>query len=348
MHKILPNLIVLILVNCWVNAQTPQVEVLVDTFIFKKAPFKQCHASTLVETTKGDILAAWFGGEYERHPQVAIYTSRLTPFGWSAPEQVADGQTAINSISYPTWNPVLFNNAEDELMLFYKEGPSPSTWWGMLKISDDDGKSWSDAKRLPDGIIGPVKNKPIRLKSGVIVSPSSIESQGGEVWKSHMELSNDEGHTWEKVDIPSGDGIKVIQPTILQLGDGTLKALLRSDQNYLMESTSSDSGKTWSETVKSKVLNPNSGVDAVTLNNGSFLLVYNPTEAGADWADGRNKLNLAYSEDGENWEDILKLEGEPEGEFSYPAIIQDSQGLVHISYTHNRNTIKYLKLRLSK
>ncbi|RXG11682.1 putative neuraminidase [Leeuwenhoekiella aestuarii] len=326
--------------------QIPRVDVLVDRFIFEKAPFKQCHASTLVETANGDILAAWFGGEYERHPHVAIYTSRLTPSGWSVPEKVADGQAAIDSISYATWNPVLFNNAEDELMLFYKEGPSPSTWWGMLKISDGAGNSWSEAKRLPDGIIGPVKNKPIRLKSGVIVSPSSIESQGGGVWKSHMELSYDEGHTWEKVDIPSGDGIKVIQPTILQLNDGTLKALLRSNQDYLMESISSDNGETWSEIVKSKVLNPNSGVDAVTLDNGSFLLVYNPTEAGADWSDGRNKLYLAFSEDGENWEDILKLEGEPEGEFSYPAIIQDSQGLVHISYTHNRNKIKYLKLSL--
>ncbi|WP_442846147.1 sialidase family protein [Leeuwenhoekiella sp. H156] len=336
------------LLNSCVQNQTPQVQIIADEFIFNEAPFKQCHASTLVETLDGEILAAWFGGEYERHPEVSIYTSRLTQDAWSVPEKVADGQTAIDSISYPTWNPVLFKNAENKLLLFYKEGPSPSTWWGMLKVSGDAGKTWSEAKRLPDGILGPVKNKPIQLGSGVIVSPSSVESDGGEVWKSHIELSYDQGYTWERVAIPSADTVKVIQPTLLQLKDGSLKALMRSNQNYLMESTSNDNGKTWSEAVTSKVLNPNSGVDAVTLEDGTFLLVYNPTEAGADWADGRNKLNLAYSADGDNWKDVLVLENASEGEFSYPAIIQDAQGFVHISYTHNRNKIRYVKLRVEK
>ncbi|MEE3224376.1 MAG: exo-alpha-sialidase, partial [Bacteroidota bacterium] len=105
-------------------------------------------------------------------------------------------------------------------------------------------------------------------------------------------------------------------------------------------------GKTWSEATKGTMLNPNSGIDAVTLKSGNFLLVYNPTEAGADWSDGRNKLNLAYSTDGSHWEDVLQLENEAEGEFSYPAIIQDSEGLVHITYTHNRSKIKYLQLKL--
>ncbi|MCC4213941.1 sialidase family protein [Leeuwenhoekiella parthenopeia] len=336
------------LLNSCVQNQTPQVQIIADEFIFNEAPFKQCHASTLVETLDGEILAAWFGGEYERHPEVSIYTSRLTQNAWSVPEKVADGQTAIDSISYPTWNPVLFKNAENKLLLFYKEGPSPSTWWGMLKVSGDTGKTWSEAKRLPDGILGPVKNKPIQLGSGVIVSPSSVESEGGEVWKSHIELSYDQGYTSERIAIPSADTVKVIQPSLLQLKDGSLKALMRSDQNYLMESTSNDNGKTWSEAVTSKVLNPNSGVDAVTLEDGTFLLVYNPTEAGADWADGRNKLNLAYSADGDNWEDVLVLKNATEGEFSYPAIIQDAQGFVHISYTHNRNKIRYVKLRVER
>ena len=180
----------------------------------------------------------------------------------------------------------------------------------------------------------------------MIVSPSSVESEDGAIWKSHIELSNDGGYTWERVAIPSADTVKVIQPTLIQLPDGNLKALLRSDQNYVLESISKDEGKTWSEVKNGRMLNPNSGIDAVTLADGTFLLVYNPTEAGSDWSDGRNKLNLAYSTDGENWKDVLKLEDEAEGEFSYPAIIQDSKGFVHISYTHNRTKIKYLKVDL--
>ena len=349
MLKKIDFVIIVLILGCLTSCQknaAPELEILQEGFIYNQASFPQCHASTLVEAADGSIIAAWFGGEYERHPKVSIYQSKLTDTTWSTPQKIADGQTENDTLSYPTWNPVLFKNAENTLMLYYKEGPSPSTWWGMFKTSEDNGASWSAAQRLPDGILGPIKNKPIQLENGSVVSPSSVESEDGAVWKSHIELSSDNGYTWERVAIPSVDTVKVIQPTLIQLQNGNLKALLRSDQNYILESESSDQGKTWSEATKGTMLNPNSGIDAVTLKSGNFLLVYNPTEAGADWSDGRNKLNLAYSTDGVNWVDVLQLENEAEGEFSYPAIIQDSEGFVHITYTHNRSKIKYLQLKL--
>ncbi len=55
-------------------------------------------------------------------------------------------------------------NSGDEILLFFKVGPSPSEWWGELTISDDNGISWSPSKKLPEGIIGPVKNKPVLLE----------------------------------------------------------------------------------------------------------------------------------------------------------------------------------------
>ncbi|MEH6659516.1 sialidase family protein [Leeuwenhoekiella marinoflava] len=346
MTKLLLRLVLVLSVFSCQNTTLPKLKILENEFIYTEASFPQCHASTLVEAGDGNIVAAWFGGEYERHPEVSIYQSTKTDNGWSAPKKVADGKTENDAISNPTWNPVLFKNKVNDLLLYYKEGSSPSTWWGMCKMSADDGETWSLPKRFPDSILGPIKNKPIQLASGMIVSPSSVESEDGAIWKSHIELSNDGGYTWERVAIPSADTVKVIQPTLIQLPDGNLKALLRSDQNYVLESISKDEGKTWSEVKNGRMLNPNSGIDAVTLADGTFLLVYNPTEAGSDWSDGRNKLNLAYSTDGENWKDVLKLEDEAEGEFSYPAIIQDSKGFVHISYTHNRTKIKYLKVDL--
>ena len=348
LEKIKAHVVVLVLgvFTACQTSETPKLSIVQEGFIYEEAPFPQCHASTLVEAQDGSIIAAWFGGEYERHPDVSIYQSKLTDTVWSTPQKIADGKVENDTLSYPTWNPVLFKNAENTLMLYYKEGPSPSSWWGKLKTSEDNGASWSAAEQLPDGILGPIKNKPIQLANGSIVSPSSVESEDGAVWKSHIELSSDNGYTWERVGIPSADTVKVIQPTLIQLKNGNLKALLRSDQNYILESESSDQGKTWSEATKGTMLNPNSGIDAVTLESGNFLLVYNPTEAGADWSDGRNKLNLAYSTDGSHWEDVLQLEDEAEGEFSYPAIIQDSEGLVHITYTHNRSKIKYLQLKL--
>lgn len=311
-----------------------------EGFVYEKADFPACHASTLVETDQG-ILIAFFGGEYERHPNVAIYTARLANGEWSAPQKVADGMVN-DTLSYPCWNPVFFP-IDNRLYLYYKVGPSPTEWWGMEMYSEDNGQSWSQPERLPDGILGPIKNKPIELASGVILSPSSVEITH-ELWKAHIERSTDRGASWEKIEIPSPDSVKVIQPTLLTYPDGRIQALLRSNQDVLMESWSTDEGKSWSQVQRSTVVSPNSGVDALTMDSGLKLLVNNPMKSGDSWEVGRNRLNLYASYDGENWREVLQLENEPEGEFSYPAIIQTADGLVHISYTYNRQKMKYVSL----
>src|SRR5437762_9812658 len=154
-------------------------------FVYDSAPFPSCHASTIVETPSG-LLTAFFGGTHERHPDVCIYLSRYSAERWSAPQEVANGIQA-DGTRQPTWNPVLFQPRNGPLMLFYKVGPKPSEWWGMLKTSDDDGRSWSEAIRLPEGILGPIKNKPVQLDSvggegGDIISPSSVESAADHGW----------------------------------------------------------------------------------------------------------------------------------------------------------------------
>ncbi len=322
----------------------PKIKVLSEEFIFKDADFSQCHAPTLTELDNGVIMSAWFAGPYERHPDVGIYTSIKGSEGWSKPMQVANGIQS-DSIRYPCWNPVL-TNFEDSTVLFYKVGPSPSQWWGMRMETKDFGAHWSKPEKLPKNILGPIKNKPIKLDNGVILSPSSTESQDGTIWKSHIELSADGGTTWTKSQITSPSDIRVIQPTLIQLTDGTIKALMRSDQDEIMESVSTDMGLTWTKVSPSKVKNPNSGIDAVSLEKGGHLLVYNPTLSGSDWSSGREKLYLAFSKDGATWKKVLELESHESGEFSYPSIIQDSNGLIHISYTYNREKIKYVLLQL--
>src|SRR5262245_56120734 len=114
-------------------------------FIFETAPFRECHASTIVET-KGGLVSAWFGGTKERNPDVGIWLSRHEDGHWSAPVEVANGvQPPTNR--FPCWNPVLFQSINGPLLLFYKVGPSPSRWWGMLMTSGDNGKTWSKARR---------------------------------------------------------------------------------------------------------------------------------------------------------------------------------------------------------
>lgn len=319
------------------------VKIIKEEFIYEEAPFEECHASTLVELNNGDIMAAWFGGEYERHPNVAIWTARKSGDVWSTPNKVADGYVD-EKLSYPTWNPVLFKMSDDKLVLFYKEGPSPQEWWGMLKVSHDEGDTWSKGERLPDGFLGPIKNKPIKLSDGTILAPSSVEDDKG--WRAHIEISKDQGKTWQKVNIDHEGDFDVIQPSILEYEDGRLQVLCRSKQNNVITAWSEDNGQSWSKLERTELLNPNSGTDAVTLENGKQLLVYNPTVRGGKWSDGRNKLNLAVSDDGVNWTDILVLEDEDAGEFSYPAIIQSSDGRIHISYTWKRKKVKYFCLEL--
>jgi predicted neuraminidase len=299
-------------------------------FIYEKASFPQCHASTLAEA-KGGLVAAWFGGTYEKHPDVGIWVSRHEGGKWTAPVEVANG-VQEGGKRHPCWNPVLFQPSQGPLLLFYKVGPSPSRWWGMLLTSEDGGKTWSKPSRLPDGIWGPIKNKPIELPGGTILCGTSDEANG---WQVYMQSTTDLGKTWKSVG-PLNDGKKMaaIQPAILRHGD-KLQILCRTKHGYLAESWSADGGKTWSELKPTVLPNPNSGIDAVTLRDGRHLLVYNPTRRG------RSPLHLAVSKDGKDWQDVLVLEKEP-GEFSYPAIIQTSGGLVHISYTWKRQRVRHV------
>src|SRR5439155_24100712 len=172
------------------------------------------------------FAAAWFGGTRERGPDVGIWVARHDGKRWSVPVEVAIG-TDANGKRVACWNPVLFAADEGRLMLFYKVGPAPAKWWGMVMTSRDEGATWSQAQRLPDGILGPIKNKPVRLGDGSILAPSSTEGDGG--WRVHVERSVDGGATWTRsADINDGKSVRVIQPTILDHGGGSLEMLCRS------------------------------------------------------------------------------------------------------------------------
>ena len=158
------------------KADKPGPGVVLSEFIFEKASFASCHASTIVETKQG-LVAAWFGGKREGASDVGIWLSRQMDGKWSVPIEVANGEQG-GGTRYACWNPVLFQPKGSPLMLFYKVGPSPSRWWGMLCTSGDGGQTWGESRRLPDGILGPVKNKPLQVAGGDLICPSSTESIG--------------------------------------------------------------------------------------------------------------------------------------------------------------------------
>lgn len=290
---------------CVTDARPAAQGVVRSAFIYETAPFPSAHASTIVETRAGSLIAAWFGGTAERNPDVGIWIARHEDGRWTAPVEVANGVQSP-TLRHPTWNPVLFQPASGPLMLFYKVGPSPSTWWGMVMTSADDGRTWSTPVRLPAGVIGPVKNKPVQLANGTILSGSSTEHDG---WRVHMERSADNGRTWTVTPaLNDGKQIPAIQPSILTHADGRLQALGRTRAGRLFETWSSDQGLTWTPLTLIALPNSSTGTDAVTLRDGRQLLVYNHT------VKGRGMLNVAVSTDGRAWQAALVLEDTPDAE----------------------------------
>jgi predicted neuraminidase len=310
-------------------------------------PTPSCHASTIVETAPGELVAAWFGGTDEGEKDVSIWVARHDSKGWSEPRIVIEG-THRNGSRHPCWNPVLFvgsaraaeGNPAAPLFLYAKVGPSPSTWWGVVRESIDGGRSWGELRRLDGDAVGPVKNKPLVRRDGTVIAGASSENDG---WRVHFERSTDGGRTFARgpavhaaPDTKGSGGaaglVSAIQPSLLELGGEKLLAVGRTKEGKVFEIESTDAGKTWGELRLGTLPNPNAGTDAITLADGRHLLVYNHTDKG------RSPLNVAISRDGRSWQPVVALETKP-GEFSYPAVIQSADGLVHITYTWNREAI---------
>jgi predicted neuraminidase len=344
-------IVTFVLAGSVLHVQENPPAVLKKEFIFEKAPYPFAHASTIVETRDG-LCAAWFGGtrghldfagKKEDPPDPrkgaavsAICLSRHDGKSWSDPVVVAPGVEEEGRACL-AFNPVLFCQKES-LLLFYKLGPHPERWWGMLADSADGGKTWSTPRKLPKDVLGPIKNKPTLLGDGSLLCPSSTEEPGDGPWRVFVEITRDSGATWKRVGPLNDPGkLQAIQPAILAWPSGKLQVLCRNRNGNIAEAWSDDGGQTWSELKATDLPNPNSGIDAVGLKDGRALLVYNPARKG------RTPLKVAVSKDGKSWKDVLTLESDP-GEYSYPAIIQASDGKVHVTYTWRRERIRWVVL----
>ncbi|MEO7990685.1 MAG: sialidase family protein [Chryseolinea sp.] len=309
-------------------------------FVFgANQPFAQCHASTVLHTDDGKFLVAWFGGTHEKHDDVGIWLCKGSPKQWSPPIEIAKLREE------PHWNPVLFKTPTGEIILYFKVGKTIDAWETWYMTSKDNGDTWTVAKELVPGDKGgrgPVRNKSIVLSNGVWLAPASNELNG--VWNAFVDRSEDGGKTWEatsflQLNRDSIPGEGVIQPTLWESKKGNVHMLLRSSAGVICRSDSKDYGKTWSPVYKTKLPNPNSGIDLTKIQNGTLVLVYN--RDGKNWG-ARNPISIAISKDnGRTWAATLDLEKGVEGdEFSYPAIISLGD-TVAITYTWKRQSIMF-------
>lgn len=326
-------------------------------FIGEQSSSAMCHASSLLPLNAGKILAAWFGGSHEGSPDTGIWFAVREKTGWSEPVLLAQSNEAH-------WNPVLMKSADGGIILFFKVGQRISEWRTLFCSSFDEGKTWTAPAELVPfdrGGRGPVRNKVLRVKSGRLLAPASIETG---IWKAFCDISDDEGKTWRKsaevrieglvyeedenlkinstvaVSAQSFRGRGVIQPTLWESEPGKVHMLLRSSEARIFRSDSSDNGDVWCPAYPTVLPNNNSGIDLDKTSDGTLFLVYNPV--GENWGP-RTPITLACSRDnGNEWHTVFDLDT-GDGEFSYPCIVAE-ENMLYISYTWKRKAIRYFEL----
>lgn len=124
-----------------------KVKKVIQEFIIKEEekPFDSCHASTLIQTRDGVIVAAWFGGSREKGPDVDIWVSRRVNGHWEAP------RTAARVRNVAMWNPVLFQKLDGTILLFFKVGATIPVWKTYFSESRDGGVTFSSPRELVPG-----------------------------------------------------------------------------------------------------------------------------------------------------------------------------------------------------
>lgn len=305
--------------------------------VFEKIPWAAAHhCSTICEAGNGDLLCLWYGGSYESADDQVLFLSRLKKGErtWTEPE------VAVRNPGQPPGNAVVFRDGLDRIWIVWgrMESRRPirrGSGWGecrlMHRISTDDGMTWGEDRVFEDRLGWLPRNVPITLKSGELALP--LSGRVGQTDGSFLLKTGDNGTTWERSGVIQGGS----QPTVVERSDGSLFVMMRK-RGRIAQSESSDGGRTWSEAKQSELKNPDAGIAMTRLRNGHLILVFN------DSPMARTPLSIARSTDeGKTWETPMKLEANP-GEYSYPCVIQSSDGKIHVTYTYRRYAIKHVEL----
>ena len=318
---------------------------------------RSVHSATAVEISGGRLRAFWFGGSREGASDVAIYTSVFSPRErtWS-PERVLvtreSAQRNLQRYVRKLGNPAVGRDRSGRLWLFFVS-VSVGGWAGSavnLMVSEDEGETWSPPRRLVASpffnISTLVKGPPLEFSDGTIGLPVYHEMAGkfGEL----LRLDTD-GHAIRKIRLSWGRSS--LQPVILPWSETDAVGFMRyagdPPARVLMVHTG-DAGAHWSEPVKTVLPNPDAAVGAVLLASGPLVLAFNNSE------ENRDDLSLAYSKDrGNTWRIARRLEGDPtlarapSREYSYPWIMQDTAGDIHVLYTWGRSRIKHVHFNLA-
>jgi predicted neuraminidase len=313
---------------------------------------RSVHSATAAEISGGRLRAFWYGGSREGASDVAIYTSVYSPRlrRWS-PERVVmtreAAQRHLHRYVRKLGNPAVGRDRSGRLWLFFVS-VSVGGWSGSainLMVSEDEGETWSPPRRL---IASPflnistlVKGAPLQFADGAIGLPVYHEMLGkfGELLR-----LNADGDVIQKSRLSWGRSS--LQPVIVPWSKTEAVGFMRyagDPPHRVALIRTTDAGAHWSPPVKTALPNPNAAVGSVLLANGGLLLAFNNSQ------DNRDDLSLAYSADhGNTWRIVYIFEGgstsprAPAREYSYPWIMQDQAGDIHLLYTWDRLRIKHV------
>ncbi len=308
-----------------------------DVFV-TDAAYPMCHCVTVAALpTAGEerLVAVWYAGTEECHPDVALFAATWTlRQGWSTPRLLVD------TPGWPDGNAILGVSPGGTLWMLF--ATLTGNRWQSSRLrrtwSADGGETWAEPEDLPGGHLGwLVRNKPITHQVRWL-----LPVYDDIAWEGFVLASDDDGRTWS----PSGRmraPLGCIQPTLLPSPDGTISALLRcgGEGGPLWLSRSTDGGATWTPCTPAGLENPNSGCDGVVRGDGSWLLACNDQAMPV----GRHELALRVSHDGGATWPARGLVASGAGEYSYPALIPAADGGLHLLYTHERTSIRHLRIR---
>ena len=300
--------------------------------LFSDLTPQSVHCATITELGAPDrLLAACYAFSFETAPD-----SRIVASTWNG-ERWSESRTIVDLPGIAVGNPVLFTGRDGVVHLFFALLYGHE--WTDARVthmrSRDGGTTWGSMRTVHPmpGLM--TKTRPLQLTDRLLL-PVYDEAS----WCSHVLVLDDAltGATltdWQLY----GDTTarrKTIQPAIVELGDGTLLMYSRSVKGSIYAARSFNGGFSWTASQPTPLPNPNSGIDLLKLRSGRLLLVYNPTP------EGRERLALAVSEDeGASWSKPMLVE-DGVGEFSYPYVIQASDGRIHLLYTAQRVAITHL------
>lgn len=289
-----------------------------DTFEYFVAPVglknPRNSEAAIIHLRDGSLLLGWtefYAGSGEDHGPARL-SGKISADGgrtWGKKYTLVENDGGRNVMEV---NFLRLQNGS--IALFYCQKNTESTDCRvMMRTSSDEGRTWRSPKQLsPSGkYTGLTNGRAIRLRSGRILL---------EAWEggySYCVISDDDGKTWrDSQHIKPADG-ECYEPACIELKDGRVMMLMRTELGGQFKSISSDGGETWSEPVLTQLTGSAAPVSVTRIpKTGDLLAIWNHNPE----AKKRNPLTSAISKDeGETWSNFRNIENAPDDAWAYPA-----------------------------